>query len=177
VKRAASAAAKHAADKAGLGDAAEKLKESGAEVWKKAEQLGKAVKDRVPEDLGERAQTTIGEAGKGIARGARALSEKLRAALQEEERTDDERQPGEPPRAEATGSEAAASDEREEKGANGDRVGAAFKGFARWMEGPGAPRDDDDTSSRSSRVRRQASDGEVVEAKDTSEPSADVVTP
>lgn len=179
VKRAASAAAKHAADKTGLGDAAEKLKESGAEVWKKAEQLGKAVKERVPDDLGERASTTLGTAGKGIARGARALSERLRAALSEEERSAEER--GE----DASTTDAPVTDvERPDESAratedgagDGERLGSAFKGFARWMEGPGAPRDDDERARGSGRVRRATTD-DVVEARDASEPPGDVVAP
>lgn len=225
VKRAASAAAKHAADKTGLGEAAQKLKESGGELWKKTEKLGKAVKERVPEDLGERATTTLNEAGKGIARGARALSERLRQALSEEQRTSSApgaaNAPHEPrapsdvidvdagaedaeagaanDAANDAGNDAAPTSERPrtemsrpEAPGNGERLGAAFKDLARWMEGPGAPRDDDERPRGQGRVRRATSEEavdaafardpsepapDVVEAKDPPEPPPDIVEP
>lgn len=192
VKRAASAAAKHAADKTGLGETAQKLKESGGELWKKTEKLGKAVKERVPEDLGEKASATLDQAGKGIARGARALSERLRAALSEEEQGRQEPSHREAHDVESAGhgtadvepsaasreagGERGEEHERAEGSGNGERMGAALKGFARWMEGPGSPRHDEEPPRRSGRVRLATSD-DAVEAKDPSESPPDIVEP
>ncbi len=179
VKRAASAAAKHAADKSGLGGAARQIKESGEELWKKTEQLGKAVKDRVPEDLGERASATLGEAGKGIARGARALSERLRTALSEEQARE-ERDVSAPPdvaeeHAPNVEEDGAARHEPTVKEPDlGDRLGRGIKGVARWMEGPGAPRDDDGPSAPR-RTRPAVPEDDVVEAKDPDAAPPDVV--
>lgn len=199
VKRAASAAAKHAADKSGLGDAARQIKESSGELWKKTEKFRGAVKDRVPEDLGDRVGDTLGEAGKGIARGARSLSEKLRTALSEErqanERETHEREvrrvndEAATPRSEAAGevrptppaagvSEQDSAQEGPEHDVS-ERVSRSLRGFARWVEGPGAPKNDDDDESQPRRVHptRAAPVEDVVEARDPTDPRPAVVTP
>jgi hypothetical protein len=169
-KQATKAAVNSLADKAGVADAVETLKEQGKELWHKTEKLGEAVREKVPDDLGERVGESLVGAGRAIKDGANKLGEKVKAAVGDDDDDDDpaEARDGAPGDAEPN----AADDDLASK------VGRGIQSFTRWVEGPGAPdydAPDYEAAPAPSRVKPADSDGDedeqdVVEAKDPDSP-------
>jgi hypothetical protein len=148
-KKAAEAAAKSAADKAGVGGAFDAVKESSEEIAKKAGELGASIREKVPEDLGEKVGESLSSAGRSIRDGATKIGDKVKTAL-------DEDGDGEPD--------------------IGAKLNRGWRGFTRWIEGPGSQSyeeelDPDKHAPEPSRVRA-APDDDAVDAKDESDEEA-----